>query len=257
MDPRLMKETDDLYGPLEWRLPEAHAIYWAQVGLGQSKKSDLITLRRVIYQSMHMMVLRGKLTSIDPLRFGPDFSKVEQANAAYELMIRDDTEQKDAIKRAHRNFLKELVYLLYANNHLSEASRWFKYVHELYPDAITAGVTLDQFALERLTGDLSQIGHDRTKDVLVGLIKQYYFNLAMDEDDRAAGFELFARKLWNHYADSVKGQTQRLGMPPLDEMKRTIRDEFLDPTNGLPADAAARLRTKLNLPPAGAARAQK
>jgi hypothetical protein len=257
MDPKLMKEVDERYGPLEWRLPEAHAIYWAQVGLTQSKKSDLITLRRVVYQSMHMMVLRGKLTSIDPLRFGPDFSKIDQANAAYEQMIRDDTEQKDAIKRAHRNFLRELVYLLYANNHVAEAGRWFKYVRDAYPDAIPATMNLDQFALGRLTGAFSQMSHDTTKDILQGLIKQYYFNLAMDEDDRAAGFELFARKLWNNYADSIKGQTQRLGMPPLDEMKRGIRDELLNPTNGLPVDAAARLRTKLNLPPPGAARAEK
>src|SRR5258706_7891032 len=61
MDPQKMKEVDKLYGPLEWRLPEAHAIYWANLGLSQSKKKELITLRRVIYQSMHMMVLRGRL----------------------------------------------------------------------------------------------------------------------------------------------------------------------------------------------------
>src|SRR5262245_17044347 len=52
MDPAIMKKADDAYGPLEWRLPEASAIYWAVVGLDSSKKSELITLRRVIYQSL-------------------------------------------------------------------------------------------------------------------------------------------------------------------------------------------------------------
>ena len=33
MDPEFMKEVDERYGPLEWRLPEAHAIYWAALGL--------------------------------------------------------------------------------------------------------------------------------------------------------------------------------------------------------------------------------
>src|SRR5689334_16549450 len=32
MDPAMMKKVDDAYGPLEWRLPEASAIYWAMVG---------------------------------------------------------------------------------------------------------------------------------------------------------------------------------------------------------------------------------
>src|SRR5204862_6294549 len=68
MDPRIMKAVDDLYGPLEWRLPEAHAIYWAVKGLDAAeanpakvKKDDLITLRRVIYQSMQLSFQRGHL----------------------------------------------------------------------------------------------------------------------------------------------------------------------------------------------------
>src|SRR5467141_3588492 len=184
MDPRKMKEADDLYGPLEWRLPEAHAIYWAQVGLTESKKKELITLRRVIYQSMHMSVLRGRLISIDPLRFGPDFSKVDQANAAYESMIRDDTEMRDAIKRAHRNYLKELIYLLYSNNRMADAGRWFKYVREQYPDSIPPGQNLDEYALQRLTGSVLELSHDKTLAILEGLIRSYYLNLAADEDDR-------------------------------------------------------------------------
>ena len=84
MDPQIMKQVDDTYGPLEWRFPEAHAIYWAALGLKESKKKDLITLRRVIYQSEAMMVIRGQLYSIEPLRYGPDFDKVDQAVKAYE-----------------------------------------------------------------------------------------------------------------------------------------------------------------------------
>jgi hypothetical protein len=249
MDPAAMKEVDDLYGPLEWRLPEAHAIYWAHLGLKESKKKDLVTLRRVIYQSMHKVVLRGRLLSIDPLRFSPDLTKADQANAGYEQMIREETEIPDAIRRAHRNWLKEVVYVLYANNHTAEAGRWFKYVRDKYPDSLPPGQTLDEFALQRLTGTVLELSYDKTKALLEGMIGQYYSNLVMDDENRALGFELFARKLSNMYAERTKGMEQRLAMPPLEEMKRTIRDQFLDPKTGLPPEAAARLRTKLNLPP--------
>ena len=40
MDPVLMKQIDDEYGPLEWRLPEAHAIYWAVKGLEVIKQKE-------------------------------------------------------------------------------------------------------------------------------------------------------------------------------------------------------------------------
>src|SRR5207247_2602908 len=61
MEPQFMKEVDQKYGPLEWRLPEAHAIYWAAKGLAAAKENptkvnndDLITLRRVIYHSRQL-----------------------------------------------------------------------------------------------------------------------------------------------------------------------------------------------------------
>src|SRR5882672_9190170 len=37
MDPAFMKEVDKEHGPLEWRLPESHAIYWAARGLEVAK----------------------------------------------------------------------------------------------------------------------------------------------------------------------------------------------------------------------------
>jgi len=151
MDPRIMKEADELYGPLEWRLPEAHAIYWATAGLKKSRKKDLITLRRVIYQSMQMSVLRGRLISVKPLRFGPDLDKARVASAAYEQMIEDDTEMRHAIQNAHRNFLREMVYLFYSHNRLSEAEQWLQLVRQKYPEAIPANLSLQEYAFKRLT----------------------------------------------------------------------------------------------------------
>jgi hypothetical protein len=119
MDPAAMKRADDLYGPLEWRLPEASAIYWAMVGLEKSNAKELITLRRVIYQSLQMSVLRGRIVFVRPdgsFSFGPDLSKIPMAADGYEKMLAEEKEKPDAIKRGHRNFLKEAVYLLYMHN---------------------------------------------------------------------------------------------------------------------------------------------
>src|SRR5208283_3678667 len=52
MDPQLIQKVDEEYGPLDWRLPDAHAIYWAELGRIKAKPSDQETLRRSIYQCM-------------------------------------------------------------------------------------------------------------------------------------------------------------------------------------------------------------
>jgi len=92
IDPADMKEVDSTYGPLEWRLPEAHAIFWAALGLEKAKlnptkvnRDDLIQLRRVIYQSMHMAVQRGRLVEnfIDKeFEFGPNLDIIPKTNFA-------------------------------------------------------------------------------------------------------------------------------------------------------------------------------
>ena len=251
MDPRIMQEVDATYGPLEWRLPEAHAIYWATVGLKESRKKELITLRRVIYQSMHMVVLRGRLVGYStnaPPRFGPDLTKVERTSAAYEKMIQDDHEMAHAIKSAYRIYLREIVYLLYTYHQVAEAERWFKVAQEKFPDAIPPNLTLEQYALQRLAGDVKQMSHDRLKAIMEGLVVQHYFNLAIDEDDRAEGLEMMARQLWNFTNERIRDQKQRLALVPYNEMKKGVLDQLLVPQNGLAPELIARLRTKLDLP---------
>lgn len=67
MDPGFIKKVNDEYGPLEWRLPESHAVYWAALGLEKArlyptkvKPEELIQLRRAIYQSMQLSFQRGR-----------------------------------------------------------------------------------------------------------------------------------------------------------------------------------------------------
>ena len=138
MDPQFMKEVDERYGPLEWRLPEAHAIYWAALGLKKAaenpskvKEDDLITLRRVIYQSMQMSFHRGRLVAnpfAKAFEFGPNLDIIPKVSAAYEQAAEEDENNRDHILRAHRNFLRDAVYFLYVHNRLADAAQWYKYL---------------------------------------------------------------------------------------------------------------------------------
>jgi hypothetical protein len=237
MDPKIMKEVEDLYGRMEWRLPETHAIYWGTVGLANSSKKELITLRRVIYQSLQLAVLRGRILQVRPDGFlvtGPDLDKIELANEGYETLMAAEEEKRIAIQTAHRNFLKEVIYHLYTHNRLSEAQRWLKYLREKYPQAVPPNTTLDEYALAKLTGNLEGLNHDRIKSVLEGLISQYYAALAVGDDDRTLGLDGMTKRIWQFYDQRIVGPKERLALPPLDEMKKTIRDELLGPDSRLP-----------------------
>lgn len=270
MDPRFMKEVDEKYGPLEWRLPEAHAIYWAAKGLEAAKENptkvkseDLITLRRVIYQSMQLSFQRGRLIANPFLKvfdFGPNLDIIPKVSAAYEQAAEEDAPNRDHIQTAHRNFVKDAVYFLYEHNRLQEAAQWYKYLGEKFPNKILLdgntnsyprNVTLDEYAVSRIAEDVSELGKDRAQAAIEGLIQNSYMNLAVGEDDRAAGLMLLAQKVRESFMSRIPQQrVEVLGIAPFEQLKKKVLDHVLDSESqhSLPYAARAVIRTKLGLP---------
>jgi len=251
LEPALMKKAEEAFGQLEWRLPEAHAIYWATVGLERSNPKDQITLRRNIYQSLHVSVLRGRIVLARPdgsFVFAPDLNKIQPASDGYEKMIAEETDNPDIVRRAHRGFLKEAIYLLYNYNRTAEANRWMALTKQKYPDAFPPDETVESYALKRLTERIRDVDQNRTKALVEGWLNQHFENLILDEDDRAVAVLRMARQIWDYYDSVSKTRAESRGMEPFPEIYRRVRDSLLDPASGLPPEYVARLRTKLNLP---------
>jgi len=273
MDPEFMKEVDAHHGPLEWRLPEAHAIYWASMGLKVAqgnpdkipKKDDLITLRRVIYQSMQLSFQRGKLITnpfAKAFEFGPNLDIIPKVSAAYEQAAEEDEPNRDHILRGHRNFLRDAVYFLYSHNRVADAAYWYKYNATHYPDrtildgktnSFPRNLTLDEYAVARVQEDVTETSPDRVKSAIEGLIVNAYRSLTLDEDERYAGFMLLSRQIWNIYMEKIpQERIKAIGLPPLAEIDREMLIRLLDPERGVSPEERAVLRTKLpsnKLPP--------
>ena len=270
MDPQFIKEVDERYGPLEWRLPEASAIYWAALGLKRAEenpsrinKEDLIMVRRAIYQSMLVTFQRGHLIE-SPLQgggfnTGPNLDIIPKVNDSYEEMMKEADEKYHAnIATGHRHFLRDAVYFLYVNGRTADAAKWYKYLAEKYPNqpildyntnSLPATLALDEYAFARVQGDVIETAHDRIENAIEGLLFNSYQSLIQDEDDRAANFKLLAQKVWTTYQSKIfKERRSAVGLRPLPEIDREILDRMLNPQEGLLPEIRAVLRTKLGLP---------
>jgi hypothetical protein len=265
MDPEIMREVDETYGPLEWRLPESHSIYWATVGFDKSRKKDLITLRRTIYQPLQMAFQRGRLIEIHTeegtrFQFGPNLAMLPRANQAYLDMAEGDPEYRDHIRVAHRNFLKDAVYFLYTHNRRGEAEKWWAYLLEQYPDAMftdvrtpthdsvrLADITLDDYAAAKVTEDVGETSNVRMRSNIEGLLLTSYFYLANDLDDEAIGHERLARVAHERFMREIGRSKQqgRVGLPEFDAMKREALEVF---RQNYEPEFVARLYTRLGLP---------
>jgi hypothetical protein len=271
IDPVFAQKVDAEYGPLDWRLPEAHAIYWGAMGLQMAKEhpdkakaDDLITLRRIIYQSMLQAFHHGRIID-DPFAqtssLEPNLDLVGKVNDAYVTLMNQDEKYRDNISNAYRNFLKDAVYFLYENNRVSEATKWYKILGEKYPNkflldadqnSFPTNTTLDEYAVGRVQSELGDTSQERITGVIEGLLVRSYYALAIGQDDRSAGYRLLARKVYDSYMKKISkmaSNVARVGLPPFDVMNRTVLNKLLDTQKPvLPFDARAVLRTQLNMP---------
>jgi len=270
MDPVFMKEVDQHDGPLEWRLPEAHAIYWAALGLkiaannpSKVKAEDLITLRRVIYQSMQLSFYRGRLVNnpfAKAFEFGPNLDIIPKVSAAYEQAAAEDAAYHDHILQAHKNFIKDAIYFLYEYNRISDAAYWYKYLAEKYPNADVLdyskpgtsparSVSLDQYCISRIQDDVNGTPRDRIEATIEGQIMTAYRCLAIDEDEHAAGCKLLAQRLWDNYMSRIPAGDRRkaVGLRPFAEIDREMLRRILDPEHGAAPEVRAVLLTKLGI----------
>ncbi len=267
--PQFAKQVDDEYGPFDWRLPEAHAIYWGARGLdvaaknpGKVKADDLIKLRRIIYQSMLQAFHHGRII-IDPFTknysLGPNLDLTANVNAAYEQMMNDDAGMSNNIATAHRNFLRDAVYFLYENNRMTEATKWFKYLGDRYPnkpiienqpDSLPKNLTLDEYAVAVVQIDIGETSQDRVSSAVQGLLTRAYYSLAVGEDDRYENLKRLANRVYQNYTaktSKFRGN-ERIPLPPYQTLNNAVMRQLLDPQNGAPYAARAELVTKLGLP---------
>ncbi|HXI72173.1 MAG TPA: hypothetical protein VNN22_17595 [Verrucomicrobiae bacterium] len=272
MDAAFAQKLDQQYGPLDWRLPEAHAIYWGARGLeaakanpGKVKADDLITVRRNIYQSMlqafhHGRIIDNPFNKTSEIDLEPNLDLVPKVNDAYETIMAEDAANRDHIATAHRNFLKDAVYFLYENNHIKDAAKWYKLLSEKYPDktilendpnSLPRNYSLDEYAVARVQSEIGDTSQERTTAVVQGLLANAYLNMAIGQDDRSAGFKLLARKVYDKYQKEIgkmSSNVQRVGLPPFDMMNRSVLDRLLDAQKPvLPYAARAMIRTQLGM----------
>lgn len=258
LNPDTMQQIDRLYGPLDWRMPETHAIYWGFTGEKQAPKGvDLMPVRRLIYQSMQLAFHRGRLVinHVDgKAEFAPNVDIVDKVNASYEQMVRHEHNVEN-IRQGHQNFLKSAVSTLYLYNREAESARYWRMLKEKYPETVDQWRTYDEYSIYRVTDLIMNEGRDKILATIEGLLVRSYTLLAVGESERAAGYERMANKVWELQQKKVDVEPKpdikaRLDLGPFADIKRRILQDLLNPERGLmSAPLALQLRTELGLPP--------
>jgi hypothetical protein len=257
LDPVFMQAVDREYGPLEWRLPEAHALYWLHLGLQKSRPGEVRPLHQLIHQALQMSFERGRIIAIGPDGapfLGPKPEVMERLHQTFLREMEEEPQAVESTRRAHRNFLRMAVENFYAFNRMGEARRWFQVLLKAYPDDFQAGQAagdLDTFCVQRLTETVSESGRDRVTAVIMGYLQTACLYLVQDQDDDAAALRLMAQKIWRSYQSRLGADPEvlkRVGLAPFVDLDQAVRNALLAP-GAMDPRLQAVLRSKLNIPP--------
>ncbi|MBR4417403.1 MAG: hypothetical protein IKS67_11570 [Victivallales bacterium] len=245
LEPQWLVTINRKYGNLDWRLPEAHAIYWAERGKDKwSTERDneryfkKLSCDRMIFQSLQAAFESGRLVYVknaDPdnmysdikfLEMTPNVSLVDAANACYNEAMEGFNEY--TVKGAYGNFLENAIVTLYLFGEKKKAMEYLKlgrtYPHYGVGAKSRFAPELDDFVLKSLASDMESASHSEAQKAVQSYLINAYYQLAIENQEQAEGYLEVAQKLYAKYAKFVEGTEKRRALPPWDQMRKTSLD---------------------------------
>jgi hypothetical protein len=267
LDPVLMQELNNTYGPVEpedpnkhlpldWRHPETHAIYWAVKGLRMAGKKEFsieeartdrfvgFGLQNLFYGGKIFIWNRPAENTQNPytheslelsreIFLRPDLRMFEPCNRQRLKVLQkySDNEQHagtyETMQNGHRNMLKNAVLLFYQAGHIQHAQKIYNQLRELYPRDEFKPPLAD-FARNCLLEDFSRFSiHEATQSIQM-LLQESYFRYAVRDDDEAFGREKLAKEAYDYYNSKYSDETLRVNLPEFSLMRYFGLLDFLN-----------------------------
>jgi hypothetical protein len=231
LEPSIMRTVDAQYGPLDWRLPQAHALYWAWQSRQIAKGFDAVAADRMIFQSMADAFRMGRLfTGKDGKVFipSPNLDLIPRVREAFlDAIVRHEDEA--TMKAAYANFLAEAIVALFTYNRVEESRAIFEELEKADPSR-TAGKDFEEFVYAGFLEDVEGKGPEALS-LIESAFSQSFQWQAIGDEDRAAGYDRLARLLWARYMKPRMNDPEwkeRTGLPPIEEIQKSARQKTLE-----------------------------
>jgi len=263
LDPDWMAKMMARYGPLDWRLPQSHGLYWVTYGLHVCENRalgdiDSLNTQRNALNCLKELTWRGRLTLVDarprdpdadvlalePLRSEsemqlprltmyqlPDIRFVEPTHAEFERAIRKILRgrmrgfKNNTLRTGHINYLVAAVKLLYVSYRHAEAQRYLDYIYENYEPKGKEWRyrDVDRFVQYELAQEAEPI-RDLAENLIGSALSTSLVALARGRDDIHAETAQLAAKV---HAVYMRDRPERMQLPPLEDYVRIVSAQLL------------------------------
>ncbi|MBN1818433.1 MAG: hypothetical protein JW828_13815 [Sedimentisphaerales bacterium] len=238
--------------PLNWEHPDAHAIYWASLGLKVAGRPGTYSVDekntdRIVFHSLQSLYRTGDMVIYptgqgpDTILTLPDLAMFDSCNQFWERSIDKyinlEKGNPKAVRGGHRNFLENAVHSFYRAGYRRKAAQIYAQLRREYgtdtsderfkPDFQKP---LAEWVRDRILHEQeSSIGPSDAKEQIVFSLRLGYFYYALHKDDQAFGYEKWAEEIYKAYqARSGQAEPGRMGLPSFGFMKYESFRQFLE-----------------------------
>ncbi|MEX1016253.1 MAG: hypothetical protein WDZ31_05860 [Phycisphaeraceae bacterium] len=172
MDPTFMLQLMEDFGPIDWRHPASHGVYWSALGVDMIRdvrdrdNIDLLNTNRQVIHGLQALMRTGRV-NFDPLAGQIDTLPEPEFIAAYEKAMVEAEERAVAMglgsegtiqtfEGGHENFLVTAIIYSYLYGDADQARHYYDRVRSEYGSRQRDGRyqrTLDDFVIQTLADD--------------------------------------------------------------------------------------------------------
>lgn len=221
LDPERMRALEAEYGPLDWRIPETHAVYWAYSGIPYARRDfDRDGLSRMIFQSLVALFQHGDYRFEDGhLVDLPDLDIFPYVDKAFQNAYAGGS-SNPTFDEAYYNFLLDAMILNVYFQRDDEARAVFERLRESGSEKLE-GESFESLLSAISRQPIESMRRHRALALIYSMLLQRARLRAAGDGSAAEQMETTARENWHRFQATRSNPNfkARTGLPPFEVLK--------------------------------------
>ncbi len=217
---------DEEYGPLDWRLHQAHAIYWAAEDHFEEFMTTGVNYAQIVRQSMMESFYEGKLfynREKNIITRTNNLEIIEKVHEFVEYLLHHQFSKH--VDLMHKTFLESAVTILYSYNNDRLARELYGHYSEDYLK--NSPIPYETFIIQNLTKTLSSGASRNTGSLIETALYQSFHWIDIGDADRSNGFFNLATLMWQRHQLKFQDDPAKM-LPKFSQILASARSKFAD-----------------------------
>ena len=225
---------DTEYGPLDWRLHQAHTIYWAAEKNFENFTTSGINFARIVRQSMIDSFYEGRLFYNQKRNVITRTNNLQIMGRIHDYFEFFMEHQFDpTIDAFHKQFLEQAVAILYTFNHDDAAHEIFQHYKEDYLHG--KEIDFELFVQENMVKTLANGNLSSGRSLVEAALFKSFEWMNIGEYEQSNGYLNLAKLIWKRHQKQFSERSPAKLLPPFPEILEAVKAQFID-TQGVDSE---------------------